>query len=491
MMSDSAASYDEVPYESYAFPQSHPRHLASVAALFGMEPGRLEEARVLEIGCAGGGNLLPMAAAYPSSWFVGVDVSPVQIGRAREAVEALGFRNVRLHACRLESLDDTSLGGTFDYIIAHGFYSWVPAPVREALLDLCGRLLKPRGVAYVSYNTLPGAAARGTLRDMIRYHRGDGADASLPDRIREARQLLSVLGEALENREEPYAKLMMGELTQVAGLGDFYLAHEHLEENNEPCYFHEFMTHCRRHGLQYLGDAEMQTMAATDLPETVRKSVRAIASNIEEAEQYHDFIRNRAFRQTLLCRGDIELKRSIAPDLVRRFHFASSLRPVDGSAECREWRDAAGSILDIAHPLARAALAELQTAWPACVSFQTLLAESVRRTNEPAGEPQAAILARALLTCFSASRGVEFHLYPPALCPVVSPFPAAPPIVRWQAARGGWITSLRHENVSLGPRERLFLTKIDGTRSDEELAAESEDGREMLQQFARMALLAT
>jgi methyltransferase-like protein/SAM-dependent methyltransferase len=490
-MSDSAASYDEVPYESYAFPQSHPRHLAAVAALFGMEPGGLEEARVLEIGCAGGGNLLPVAAAYPGSTLVGVDVSPVQIERARDAVDALGLRNVSLHCRSLESLDDAVLGGAFDYIIAHGFYSWVAAPVREALLNLCGRLLNPRGVAYVSYNTLPGAAMRETLREMIGYHSRKGPKASLPDRIQEARQLLAVLGEALENREEPYAKLIMGELTQVAGLGDFYLAHEHLEENNEPCYFHEFMTHCRRHGLQYLGDAEIQTMAASDLPEPVRKSVRAMASSIEEAEQYHDFIRNRAFRQTLLCRGEVELKRAIAPERVRRFHFASSLRPMEGGAAPREWRDAAGSILDVAHPLAQAALRELQAAWPACLSFQTLLAESVRRTNEPAGEQQAAVLARALLTCFSASRAVEFHLYPPALCPVVSPFPAAPPVVRWQAARGGWITSLRHENVRLGPRERLFLTKVDGTRSDEELAAESEDAREMLQQFARMALLAS
>ena len=58
-----------------------------------------------------------------------------------------------------------------------------------------------------------------------------------------------MLGEAFENRDDPWARTLMGELTLVAGMGDFYLAHEHLEDTNEPCYFHEFMAQSRRHGL--------------------------------------------------------------------------------------------------------------------------------------------------------------------------------------------------------------------------------------------------
>jgi len=487
-MSDAAASYDEVPYESFAFPQSHPRHLAAVGALFGLEPQVPGEARVLEIGCAGGGNLLPMAAAHPGGEFVGVEVSPVQAQRMAEDAEALGLRNVRVLCRDVEEVSVEELGGAFDYIIAHGVYSWVEAPVQEALLRGCGQWLRPQGVAFVSYNTLPGAALRDALRGMICYH-AKRAPGGLRQQVAAAREFLGVLGEALENREEAYARLMMEELALVAQQGDFYLAHEHLEATNEACYFHEFIAQSGRHGLQYLGEAEVQMMATGDLPAGVRQRLRGLAGSVEEAEQYQDFIRNRAFRQTLLCRGEAVLRRSIAPERVQRFHFASSLRPAEGGAAAQEWRDAAGSVLEVTHPLARAALAELQAAWPGCVSFAALLSAAARHTGEPAGAAQAALLARALLAGWSASRGVEFHLYPPALCPVVSPLPAAPPLVRWQAARGGWITNLRHANVSLGPQERAFLTKVDGTRSDDELAAEHADGREMLERFAQLALL--
>ena len=169
-MPDPSASYDDLPYNSYAFPKSHPGHVATIAALFGMTPAPLDGARVLEVGCAGGGNLLPVASAYPGCECVGLDVSAVQIARAQEAVDAAGLRNVTLHCRGLEGLDETTAGGTFDYIIAHGVYSWVEAPVREELMALCRRLLKPQGVAYISLNVLPGSFTREIVRGMLKYH---------------------------------------------------------------------------------------------------------------------------------------------------------------------------------------------------------------------------------------------------------------------------------------------------------------------------------
>lgn len=72
-------SYDEVPYESYPFAQTHPDRLATVATLLGLRPAPVEQCRVLELGCAGGGNLIPMALTLPESTFVGIDLSARQI----------------------------------------------------------------------------------------------------------------------------------------------------------------------------------------------------------------------------------------------------------------------------------------------------------------------------------------------------------------------------------------------------------------------------
>ncbi|MFM8930594.1 MAG: hypothetical protein ACKOS8_01795, partial [Gemmataceae bacterium] len=58
-------SYDDVPYISRAFIQTHPQRLAFIARLFGMNPTPPSNARVLELGCASGGNLIPLAIRYP------------------------------------------------------------------------------------------------------------------------------------------------------------------------------------------------------------------------------------------------------------------------------------------------------------------------------------------------------------------------------------------------------------------------------------------
>ncbi|HWB02877.1 MAG TPA: class I SAM-dependent methyltransferase [Verrucomicrobiales bacterium] len=484
-MTAPSETYDEVPYESYAYPQSHPDNLATIATLFGMEPRLLDGARVLEIGCAGGGNLLPVAAAYPRSGFVGIDISPLQIAQAQAGVDALQMRNVELRAMGLENLGEAF--GTFDYIIAHGVYSWVAAPVREALMALCGRLLNPHGVAYISFNTLPGARTRDTLREMAGYHALNVSD--LRDRIGRTRALFAFLQDACENREDTWAVSLKEELSQIAGVSDSYIAHEYLEEAGRPLYFHEFIDHARRHGLQYLGDAEMQTMSSGDFPASVRNSLRAMAGSIEEAEQYSDFVRNRAFRQTLLCRDSVALKRAISPETLQRLHVASSLNPVSGDGTGSRFRDARGMVFEIPDPLTRAALGALRDVWPECVKFEALGKIASQRAAIPLTPGQSAILAKGLLTCYSSTRDLEFRLHPTLFYPEVSEFPQARNIVRWQATQGSRVVNARHENVLLSAEEKALLPLLDGTRSLPSLAREFENAPAILEHFARVALL--
>ena len=94
-----------------------------------MNPPPIDNCRVLEIGCASGGNLIPMAVTLPNSYFVGIDFAERQIADGQQVVAALGLTNVRLLA--EDVLQITADFGQFDYIIAHGIYSWVPPEVRE------------------------------------------------------------------------------------------------------------------------------------------------------------------------------------------------------------------------------------------------------------------------------------------------------------------------------------------------------------------------
>ena len=123
------ASYDETPYTDLPFAQSHPARLAVMARLFGVDAPDVGTARVLELGCAVGGNLIPMAVAMPDAHLVGIDLSGRQIADGRRVVTTLGLENIELQHADIAHVDASY--GMFDYIVCHGIYSWVPAAIRE------------------------------------------------------------------------------------------------------------------------------------------------------------------------------------------------------------------------------------------------------------------------------------------------------------------------------------------------------------------------
>ena len=132
MSSTAQEDYDRVLYPGAAHTQTHPDHLATLAGLFGMKPAPLDRCRVLEIGCTDGGNLIPMAHGLPDADFTGIDIGTRSLAAGRDCIGALALKNIRL--LELDILDVPEDFGAFDYIIAHGIYSWVPAAVREKIL---------------------------------------------------------------------------------------------------------------------------------------------------------------------------------------------------------------------------------------------------------------------------------------------------------------------------------------------------------------------
>ena len=161
--------YDAVRYSNNPYAQTHPERLATVAILHGLAPPDPFHARVLEIGCGAGGNLMAMAAATPGIRATGVDLAAEPIAEGRRAIAEIGLGNIELRQGDLRDLVDGSLG-EFDYIVAHGVYSWVPTDARDALLATIPRAWRRDGVAYVSFNANPGGYFRRMLRDVGRWH---------------------------------------------------------------------------------------------------------------------------------------------------------------------------------------------------------------------------------------------------------------------------------------------------------------------------------
>jgi SAM-dependent methyltransferase len=406
---------------------------------------------VLELGCGDGGNLIPMAVGLPGARLVGVDAAPGAIARGRATAHGLGLRNVTLEVGAIEALEPAP--GSFDYVIAHGVYSWVPAPVRDRLLALCRSVLSPQGVAYVSYNALPGGRLREALGDMLRFHAG--AVEPPAERVGHARALLRFLLTAWPEEHE-FGAAMRRHAEGLLERRDETVFHDELAAVNEPCYFHEFAAHAGRHGLQYLAEAdffEMQTGAVSD--DAAAELLRV--DDPIRREQYLDFVKGRMFRQTLLCREELALDRAPRPEALAGLAVAAPVVRASDEPDAAgriTFAGPSGSTLTTDHPVVIAALGRVGERWPAAVPVRELL---------PTDEDRAA-LCEALLRAYAANL-VQLHVRPPALTTAISERPEASPLARHQARAGTLVTNLRHATVRIEDElGRRLVAQLDGTR---------------------------
>lgn len=472
MTTSAGDSYDALPYPSYPFAITHPDRLHVLASLAGVDPPPVERARVLELGCAAGGNLLPIAVDLPGTRCVGIDASKRQVDEGRALVSSLGLTN-----CELLQGDIAALGpelGEFDYIVCHGVYSWVPRHVQDAILGLCGRALSPGGVAYVSYNTYPGWRMRSMIRDMMRYHARQFDDPQVA--VGQARRLLDYLTKNVSADRGAYTVILNQELGILRKQSDAYLYHEHLEANNEPLYFHQFVERAEAAGLAFFGEATTGETRPTLFPnlgdDTARGSPAAV-----QADQYRDFVLNRLFRTTLLCRRDRRLGGSPVPEDVTRFLVATRVErregaPAEGEVELPpdtppgpEYVTLAGKVVRVHAPIVVAALDLLSARWPRALTFDELAAEVQARAGEEAGDPATlrARLAEQALELF-ADDHLELRPRQLPVAAEVSARPRAHPLARRQAEDGLIVTNARHEPHELDRYERELVRAADGQR---------------------------
>ncbi|MCA9246296.1 MAG: class I SAM-dependent methyltransferase [Planctomycetales bacterium] len=464
-------SYDDVPYPEIPIAKTHPDRLATVATIFGMEPASPRRCRVLELGCASGGNLMPLAESYPDSQFVGIDLSAKQIAEGQSTARELGLDNLDLRHLSITDVDADF--GEFDYILCHGVYSWVPPEVQEKILEICRKNLAPQGIAYVSYNTYPGWHMRGMIRDMMLYH--SSRFESPKDRVQQSRALLKFLSESVSAEGNAYGTMLKTELDNLSRQSGSYLFHEHLEEHNYPLYFHQFMERAAHQRLQYLGEVDVNTMVATNLPTKISETLGRIAPTILHTEQYLDFLKNRTFRQTLLCHQSVQLSRKLDGTLLENLWVASSLKPAETDTPldepgALEFVHPAGMSLESDVPLMKAALIEAVSRFPKSVSFSTLIAEAAKRLGQTyPTQAEAKAIGDLMIRCYTAGM-IELSVGSIEFVQSLSERPIASGYARRQARKFRFATSRRQEVIPLNDVDRLVLGHLDGEHSDVDLA---------------------
>lgn len=491
-------SYDEAPYPDFAFWFTHPDHLGALGTLFGLACPPIAHARVLEIGCASGGNLLSIAASLPGSTCVGVDISGVQIEAAKKHAAAAGITNARF-----EHADFRDVGGEFDFVICHGVYSWVDEATGQALLQSIRDRLAPMGVAYISYNTYPGWHMVDMVRRLMRLHTADAPSEAA--RIDQSMQITRWLHRRARMTHGDWrVRFLESELEALKGAGDSLITHDYNAPFNRPSYFVDFLDAAGLAGLVYVANASPWDMYLANYDDDLIEMLSQVPDLVLQ-QQYLDFVYHTRFRRTLLCRSDAPVTRDVRAELTQRFYPSSSMLEDPGLDGVEIGMPVAVRIpsrppLTVANPILRVALHVIYQQGRAAVSFDEVTDRTIALLHElgleaallaqpDAREHIRARLAGQLLRTFFAD-AVKYGVARPPIARELPERPATGKLQRYMAQTFDYSPNLWHEHVPIGEPSRRLLAAMDGTRTIDELQEfTSEPVRETLHALLKLGFV--
>lgn len=458
-------SYDELPYDSLPLPETQPDFLAAVARLHGFDAPDPRHARILELGCAQGGNLIPLAWRWPESDCVGIELSRAQAQAGAAFIAGLGIRNVRVLHGDLAALPDDL--GAFDYIIAHGVFSWVSPAVRQALLDVCRSHLSEQGIAYISFNVAAGWGRLQPLRAALLERTSPRLPA--PARHRQALEVLAAL-------ESEWADpLLLKEIDYLKTASPSYLFHEYLAEFNTPLSFAEFATQLESHGLRYVGEAGPRS-AVVELEDAWGLIPESMAGRWMDAEAALDDARVTRFRRALVARDDAPCAQPPASQTLTGLSFCADVSSDDeidlATASEQNFANPSGRSFPVAQPAMKAALMALSTVYPKALSYQELLVavRQVLAEYGGGGDFDEAALREALFQ-WTMAHGVMPTVDAGVQAEAPGIHPRAHALARQQANSPGWaVSGARHGILELDGPARSLLSLLDGSHTIDELA---------------------
>ena len=485
-------SYNDIPYMGRVHSQTHIERLALAAQIFGIETVPLEHARVLELGCGDGSNLVNMALNLPNAHFVGIDGSEVHIVRGREMAQTAQASNVQLEAMDITAITDQF--GQFDYILCHGVFSWVPENVRDHILRISRECMTPLGIGYISYNAYPAWKQHEMLRDMMRFHAFRMEDPK--EQILQARALVQFIGEHVPDTiNNSYGKFINSQVEFISGLTEEYLYHEYLEAHNQPYWFYEFIKLLDANELQYLGDTDLSSMINLHWPEETRDLLNHISPTQYELEQYMDMLRCRRFRCSTFVHHAREVTRGIEPKVFTNFYYSYKAcdkwitpEPKEGStdestegASTGNTETSSSDEIIAALPvniesnnvqgLIQVALFQhLHEQWPKRVHFKELVSLGEQTKGANLSDDEQISLAELMQTLY-LKEVVQAHLYAPQIANDIPTHPKLNGVARHQATYQEVVSTQLHDMVIVRDEwVRSMVTLMDGTRTVPEIS---------------------
>jgi SAM-dependent methyltransferase len=304
-----AAGYvTDVPYGWTFIPDLAPAWLDHVATVSGFAPpSRDQNFAWCDLGCGQGLTAAILAATHPAGRFCGIDFMATHIENARRLAAEAGIQNVEFHTADFAAAAETDFGG-FDYIVAHGIYSWVDEQTQSALRHFIDRHLRPGGLAYVSYYAIPSRAADLPVQRLARAlgltFSGDSASrcASAIEIVNKLTQLNApaLAGSPMAVHLNEHFGRTDRARNSVANLA--YLSHELMSEHWQPLCVTDVRAAMRSIGLSPAGSTKLiENYDSFVLGEAAREILATIADP-DARELARDFLVDQSFRHDVYIR---------------------------------------------------------------------------------------------------------------------------------------------------------------------------------------------
>jgi SAM-dependent methyltransferase len=310
----------DIPYLRDFKPQLSPAWLDHVALVAGIEPPQRKAGfSWCDLGCGQGVTANILAATHPGGAFHAIDAMPVHIEHARRLAAEAMVPNVRFHCVDFAVAADLDLP-LFDYIVAHGVYSWVDNANQGALRRFFDRRLKPGGLVYVSYNAMPGWARDLPFQRLVReFARGAPGDSAA--RVGAALEFIQAL--AVTEVPALTPSFIVGELKQrPEDYTPAYLVHELLPGAWQPLYVTEVRSALKTIGLAPVGSATLiENFDLLGLSPNAREMLGAVADG-DLRELVRDFCLDQRFRRDVFARNNRRVDRDQRCEALMASDFA-------------------------------------------------------------------------------------------------------------------------------------------------------------------------
>jgi methyltransferase-like protein/SAM-dependent methyltransferase len=452
-------------FESLPSPERHISRLATIGTLFGLEVTNPESAKVLEIACGTGRNLIPQATQYPNAYFYGFDFDPKSIEKAVYFKELLKLTNINFEEKSIQAYNNFK--DKFDYIICHGFFSWVPENLRATILKVCKNCLSDNGIVYISHNALPGWFERSKIQQLLIR---DSSKKSQEEQVADAKRMLN---NRLINQQYESEKQKI-EIENCLKQSDAFIFHELLNPDTRAYHLSQISELTAKENLYYLGDSLPKRMRYPRFEEIIQFELEGDKKRLRlytriQKEQYIDQLYSLSFRGSIFCHKNLS-NDCIDFSKLQNLYLSSPLLPKENQIDIFSdlpvtFFGPQESSAEINKAFMKAFFLNFRQTWPNPVPFSELysLAEKLSGQSMDINELCQEL---SVFFCFGL---LEVSLKDLPNFAKDLKDNCLSKFTKLEAQESSWLTSRKHEFLPIDDFDRSLINLLDQETSIEEL----------------------